>query len=98
MRYGRGALPEGFLPVYSVGDEEEAKALLIMSCGRNLAGEFVASELAREQTLDNLQAFSDKLHERHAMLKKAGRCRCVTSPAEGRTLARSRGKGRSSKA
>jgi hypothetical protein len=54
-------MDEGFLPVFSVDTEEDAEALLILACPRNMDGEFVARELVQEQTLDNLQAFSDKL-------------------------------------
>ena len=72
--------PRGFLPVYSVGDEEEAKALLIASCPRNYQGEFVAEELAQEQTLERLQVFSDRLHTNHERLKAAGLCRCKEVP------------------
>lgn len=73
-------LPRGHLPVYSVGDEEEADRLLIMTCPTNLRGEYIAPELAREQTLENLQAFSDRLHEAHDVLVKNGWCRCVENP------------------
>lgn len=76
MRFGRSA-PRGFLPVFSVSDEEEAKALLVMACGRNLDGEFVAKELVEDQTLENLQAFGDRLKEMHDRYLKPGRrCRC----------------------
>lgn len=33
------------------------------ACGRNLNNEFVARELVAEQSLENLYAFSDRLHE-----------------------------------
>ena len=69
VKYGR-TCPEGFLPVFSVNTEDEAKKLLILVCPRNENGEFVAPELAREQTLDNLWAFGDKLERAYGMMTK----------------------------
>jgi hypothetical protein len=80
VRFGP-KLPKGFLPVYSVADEEEARQLLIASCPRNYQNEFVAEELAATQDLERLQAFSDKLHKNHERLKENGLCRCHTAPA-----------------
>ena len=60
MRYGR-SVPRGFLPVFSVNTEEEAKRLIVLTCPMNVDGQYYARELAEEQTLENLQAFSDKL-------------------------------------
>lgn len=37
--------------------------LIIMACPRDQEGEHYARELAQEQTLENLVAFSDKLQE-----------------------------------
>jgi len=51
--------------VYSVDTEEEAEQLLVASCPRNYDGEFVAPQLVEEQTLENLEAFSDHLAEVH---------------------------------
>lgn len=62
MRYGR-AVEEGCLPVFSTDTEEDARRLLVAACSTNLDGEFVARELAEEQTLENLRAFSDRLAE-----------------------------------
>ena len=62
-------MDEGFLPVYSVDTEEEAEQLLVMACPRNAAGEFVARELAQEQTLENLWSFGDKLEKYHGAMK-----------------------------
>ena len=76
--FGR-SLPKGRLPVYSVGDEAEARLLLAMACPMNAHGDYVAVELAREQTLANLQRFSDRLDCVHEMLKANGRCRCSTT-------------------
>lgn len=69
MRFGPKC-EKGFLPVFSVDTPEEAEALLILSCPRNASGEFVAPELAEEQTLDNLDAFGDRLRERYQILKQ----------------------------
>lgn len=75
MRYGR-TVADGSLPVYSVADEKEAKDLLVLACPTNSNGEFVAPELVEEQTLENLERFSDRLHLAHGMLKERGFCRC----------------------
>jgi len=64
------------LTVYSVRTEEEARQLLTLACPINMKGEFVARELAREQTLENLAAFSIRLDEAHDMLVKTGGCEC----------------------
>lgn len=53
--------PKGALPVFSVNTLEEARQLLVRTCPRNYNGEFVAQELAVEQTLENLFAFGDRL-------------------------------------
>lgn len=71
MRYGRGACPDGFLPVFSVDTEDEAEQLLVASCPRNGSMQFIAPELAQEQTLDNLYAFGDRLRERYELIKGA---------------------------
>jgi hypothetical protein len=55
------SVPKGSLPVFSVDSEDEAHRLLTLACGTNFRGEFVADELAREQTIDNLLAFGDRL-------------------------------------
>lgn len=60
MGYGV-SVPRGSLPVFSVDTEEEARRLLVAACPTNLKGEFVAAELVHEQTLENLEAFSDRL-------------------------------------
>ena len=78
MGFGR-SLPKGRLPVYSVGDEAEARLLLAMACPMNAHGQYVAVELAREQTIENLQRFSDRLDAVHERLKANGRCRCLTT-------------------
>lgn len=60
MRFGR-TVPEGFLPVFSVNTEEEAKRLLVLGCPTNTGGDFIAVELAEKQTLEKLYAFGDRL-------------------------------------
>lgn len=60
MGYGV-SVPEGSLPVFSVDSEEDARRLLVLTCPTNINNEFVAPELAEEQTLENLSAFSDRL-------------------------------------
>jgi len=74
--YGRGPIPNGRLPVFSVGTEEEARALLAMSCPKNLNGEYVAPELVQEQTLANLEAFARRLQRYHKLLVHNKLCTC----------------------
>ena len=51
----------------------------MLACETNLHGEFIAKELVREQTLENLYAFGDRLARVHdEMLVPRGRCRCDT--------------------
>ena len=63
--------PEGRLPVFSVDTEEEARALITLTCPMDAEGHYYARELADEQTLENLQAFSDKLARAWAMMRKS---------------------------
>jgi hypothetical protein len=58
--------------VFSVDTEDQAGQLLIMACERNLNNEFVARELAQEQTLENLAAFSDRLDKTAKMMNLFG--------------------------
>ena len=51
--------------MYSVDSEEEARALIVATCKRGLDGRFYAPELAQEQSLVILQAFSDRLEKAH---------------------------------
>lgn len=60
MEYGRTCKP-GSLPVFSVDTEEEAVELLTLACETNILGQWLARELVFEQSLDNLQAFSNRL-------------------------------------
>lgn len=73
VRFGR-SVEEGFLPVYSVDTEKEAKELVVACCKRDLNHEFISSELEQDQTLENLVAFSDRLHTAYRRMKK-GRVR-----------------------
>jgi hypothetical protein len=72
VRCGR-TVDRGFLPVFSVDTEDEAKMLLTMACPTNISGEFVAPELAEEQTLERLYAFGDRLAELHVKMTKGNR-------------------------
>jgi hypothetical protein len=74
--YGR-VIPNGSLPVFSVGTEAEARRLLVLACPMSVDGDYYAPELAREQTLDNLEAFSDRLDRAHGHLVNSGRCECA---------------------
>lgn len=69
MRYGR-TVEDGFLPVYSVDTEKEARALLVLACETNMNGDFVARELAQEQTIERLFAFGDRLAATHERMRK----------------------------
>lgn len=63
--------------MFAVGSEEEAKMLIVAACPMNIDGEYVARELAHEQTLENLEAFSTRLDEYHDRLVEAGCCDCT---------------------
>lgn len=54
-------VPEGSLPVYSTDTEEQARQLIVATCPLSWSGEYVAPELVREQTIENLFAFGDRL-------------------------------------
>lgn len=66
--------------MYAVADEKEAQDLIVLSCETNLRGEYIARELVMEQTLENLDAFSERLDRMHEILKKNGQCRCHLTP------------------
>ena len=70
MGFGRGPIPDGRLPVFSTNTEAEAKLLVVMTCPLNLAGEYYARELAENQTLENLQTFSDRLQAAWEILQQ----------------------------
>ena len=61
-----GSRPAGRLPVFSTDTREEAESLVVLACATNIAGDFIARELAVEQSLENLEAFSDRLADIHA--------------------------------
>lgn len=60
MRYGR-TTPSGFCTVHTVCCEDRARQLLVLACPTNYDGEFIATELAEQQTIPNLRAFSERL-------------------------------------
>lgn len=62
--------------MYRVKDEKEAKDLIVLACPTNGQGEYIAPELAQEQTLENLEKFSERLDKAHDILVKKGMCRC----------------------
>lgn len=61
MGFGKAPVPDGTLPIFSVNTKGEARRLLIITCPTNYKGEFIARELAQEQTLENLYHFGDRL-------------------------------------
>ena len=65
-----GTAPEGHLPVFSVETEEEAELLVVLACETNLNGEYVARELAHEQTFPNLEEFSTRLDRTFDIMKE----------------------------
>lgn len=69
MTYGR-TCPKGYLAVYSVDTEEQARRLIATACplARDGSG-YYAPELANEQTLETLSAFGDRLHGLHQGLE-----------------------------
>jgi hypothetical protein len=81
VRYGR-SVDKGFLPIYSVDTEEEARELLVAACPTNMNGEFIAPELVRQQTLENLYSFGSRLEKMHGHIKRRKRAalRGKTSP------------------
>lgn len=71
MRFGR-TVDEGFLPVFSVENDSQAKSLIVATCPMDNDGNYYSRELAGGQTLENLRAFSDKLADVAERMKKAG--------------------------
>lgn len=55
--------------MFSVDTEEEALRLLTFACETNIRGEYIARELVREQTLENLELFSQRLEESWERIK-----------------------------
>lgn len=72
MRFGR-TVERGFLPVFSVDTEEEAERLLVAACQTNMWGDFVAEELVRDQSLENLYAFGRRLERIWTKIKERDR-------------------------
>lgn len=60
--------------MFSTCCEQRAEDLIVAACERNIAGEYTARELVREQTLENLEAFSRRLDETHDRLRPCGHC------------------------
>lgn len=58
--------------MFSVNTEEDAEQLISLCCPRDAAGNYYARELAVEQTLENLELFSDKLARGYALLVEKG--------------------------
>lgn len=56
--------------MYSLDTEEEARQLIVLTCGTTMSGEHYARELAHEQTLPNLRAFSDRLARAHEWMQQ----------------------------
>ena len=73
MGYGR-VPPNGHLCVHSVCCEDRAQSLIVLCCEMNFVGEYIARELAMEQTLDNLEAFGERLARTEKMLKPCQHC------------------------
>jgi hypothetical protein len=66
------SVPKGRLPVFTVDTEEEAKQLIALACPVGIDGNYYARELVEEQTLENLQKFSDKLARCYKLMKSKG--------------------------
>jgi len=65
-------MPKGFLPVFSVNSEEEARKLIVATCSRGADGKFYSAELAVVQTLDVLEQFSRKLERVYSLMQQKG--------------------------
>lgn len=60
------------MPVFSVNTDEEAQALIVAACPRDIeTGEHYARELVVEQTLENLWKFGDRLRDYYALIRKS---------------------------
>lgn len=55
--------------MFSVDTEEQARALVVATCELGYHGRYIARELARDQTLQNLGVFSDRLAARWEQIK-----------------------------
>lgn len=74
VTYGRRC-PEGHLPVASTETEAEAQELIARCCEQVfIASEgrtgYIAPELEREQTLDNLYAFGARLEAEYQRMRQ----------------------------
>jgi len=70
VRFGRGACPDGFLPVFSVDTDEEARKLIVATCSRDADGNYYSHDLAAEQSLERLNYLGEKMERVYRMLKK----------------------------
>lgn len=67
----KGSRPTGRLPVFTTDTKEEAEALIALACPMNYNGDYVAPELAEDQSIDNLNAFGDRLADLyHRFIRK----------------------------
>lgn len=57
--------------MFSTDTEDEARMLIVMTCPMGDDGNYYSRELAQEQSLGNLQAFSDKLQRTWDLVKAA---------------------------
>lgn len=71
MRYGRGACPKGFLPIFSVRTEAEAKLLLAMTCSLGPDRNYYSNEMARDQSLEQFALFGQKLARAYACMQES---------------------------
>lgn len=65
-----------------MGNEQEAISLLTLACPTNVNMEYIAPELAAEQTLSNLDSFGRRLNQAHKILVRTKRCRCNRPDSE----------------
>ena len=49
--------------MFTTDTKEEAEALLSLACSTNMKGEYISRELYQEQTMENLQTFSNRLDD-----------------------------------
>ena len=71
MGFGRGPVPKGYLPVFSVNTDEEAQQLIALTCPKNYDGRYYARESAEKQTLESLAKFSRHLERAYKWLKES---------------------------
>ncbi len=60
--------------MFSTCCEGRAQDLIVAACETNVAGEYTARELIREQTIENLELFSTRLDETHDRLPPCWHC------------------------